>query len=176
MPVHQGQQCQHDKGNNTSTTVQTRQVDRGSNTGAMMVTMPMWHESKEVSKIRTTTPEQQGQQHPCNLGDGASAMRVTTPLWQWQRSLCINNSNDTIVSTAMTPAWRWQQHHQGKGNNNIATMAKMPGLQRRLHINDGNTFAMRVMTQLDDSKDACASMMAMIPLLQRPTTPARWLH
>ncbi len=80
MPVHQGQQCQHDKGNNTSTTVQTRQVDRGSNTGAMMVTMPMWHESKEVSKIRTTTPEQQGQQHPCNLGDGASAMRVTTPL------------------------------------------------------------------------------------------------
>jgi hypothetical protein len=52
-------------------------------------------------------------------------------------------------------------------------MAKMPGLQRRLHINDGNTFAMRAMTQLDDSKDACASMMAMTPLLQGPTTPAR---
>jgi hypothetical protein len=45
-------------------------------------------------------------------------------------------------------------------------MAKMPGLQRCLRINDGNTIAMRATTQLDNSKDACTLMTAMTPLLQ----------
>jgi hypothetical protein len=33
-----------------------------------------------------------------------------------------------------------------QGQHNIATMAKMPGLQRHLRINDSNTIAMRVLT------------------------------
>jgi hypothetical protein len=60
MPAHQGQQPQHDKGNDTSAMAQTRQVDGGNNTGAMMVTTPMQHEGKEVSAMRMMTPEQQG--------------------------------------------------------------------------------------------------------------------
>jgi hypothetical protein len=54
MPVHQGQQCQCVKGNNTSATAQICQVEGGNSTGAMMVMTPMQYEGKEVSAIRTT--------------------------------------------------------------------------------------------------------------------------
>jgi hypothetical protein len=59
---------------------QTHQLNGGNNTGATMVMTPMQREGKEVSKIMTTTLAQQGQQCPCNVGDGASATRATTPL------------------------------------------------------------------------------------------------
>ncbi len=85
MPVHQERQCQRDKGNDTSATGLTRQLDGGNNAGPTMVTMPMHYEGKEVNTIVTTTPAQQGQQHPCNVGDGANATRATMPLLQWQR-------------------------------------------------------------------------------------------
>jgi hypothetical protein len=62
MPAHQGQQCQRDKGNDTSAMAQTRQLNGGNNAGATMVMMPMQHEGKEVSAIGTTMPAQQGQQ------------------------------------------------------------------------------------------------------------------
>jgi hypothetical protein len=54
MPAHRGQQCQCDKGNDTTATVQICQVEGGNSTGAMTVMMPMRHEGKEVSTIRTT--------------------------------------------------------------------------------------------------------------------------
>jgi hypothetical protein len=54
-------------------------LNGGNNTGAMMLIMPVQHEGKEVSGIRTTTPTQQGQQCPCNVGNGTSAMMATTP-------------------------------------------------------------------------------------------------
>jgi hypothetical protein len=47
--------------------VQTRQLDGGNNTGAMMVTMLMQHEDKEVSKIMTIMLMQQGRQHHAML-------------------------------------------------------------------------------------------------------------
>jgi hypothetical protein len=75
MPAHQGQQHQRDKGNDTSATTQTRQLNGGNNAGAMTVTIPMQREGKEVNKIRTTMLVQQGQQCPCNFGNGASATR-----------------------------------------------------------------------------------------------------
>jgi hypothetical protein len=56
--VHQGQQCQRDKGNDTSATAQTR-LDKGINAGTMTVTTPMQHEGKEVSRIMMATPRQQ---------------------------------------------------------------------------------------------------------------------
>jgi hypothetical protein len=97
MPSHQGQQYQCDKGNNTSATAQTCQVDGGNNTGVMAVMTPMQHEGKEVSAIRTTTqgqqgqynthtilaiaPAQQGQQcHSYNGKDACALMMVMMPL------------------------------------------------------------------------------------------------
>jgi hypothetical protein len=61
MLAHWGQQQQHDKGNNTSATAQTRQLNGGNNAGATTVTTPMWREGKEVIVIRTTMLVQQGQ-------------------------------------------------------------------------------------------------------------------
>jgi hypothetical protein len=77
MPVHQGQQCQCDKGNDTSTTAQTCQVDGGNNTGAMMVMMPMQHEGKQVSAKRTTMQGQQG-------GHNARAILAMAPAQRGQ--------------------------------------------------------------------------------------------
>ncbi len=79
MPAHQGKLRQHDKGDNISATAQTRQAYGGNNISAMTVMTPMQCGGKEVSAIRTTMLVQQGQQHPCNVGNGASAMRATTP-------------------------------------------------------------------------------------------------
>jgi hypothetical protein len=78
MPAHQGQQCQCDKGNNTSATAQTCQVDGGNNTGAMMVMTPMHHEGKEVSAIKATMQGQQGQYN-------SSAILAMAPGQQAQR-------------------------------------------------------------------------------------------
>jgi hypothetical protein len=55
MPAHQGQQCQCDKGDDTTATAQICQVEGGNSTGAMTVMTPMQHEGKEVSAIKTTT-------------------------------------------------------------------------------------------------------------------------
>jgi hypothetical protein len=58
------------------------------------------------------------------------------------------------------------------GNNLIATMAKMPGLQRRLRIDNSDTIATRAMTpawrqqrslHIDDSNN---------PIVTRATMPA----
>jgi hypothetical protein len=155
MPVHQGWQCKRDKDNNASATTQTRQLDRGSNAGATTVMTFMRCEGEEVSTIRTMTPAQQGQQHLCNVGNGAGIIRVTTPQWWWQRCLHIDNGNNAIATRATTSAWQgqllslrqgqqrycgnskdawtakmpahWQlQHHCNKGNNTSSTTAKMP--------------------------------------------------
>jgi hypothetical protein len=56
MPAYQGQQRQHDNGNNTSAMLQTRQLDGENNAGATTVMTPMQHEGNKVSAIRTTTP------------------------------------------------------------------------------------------------------------------------
>jgi hypothetical protein len=45
-----------------------------------MVTMPMQHEGKEISAIRTTTLAQLGQQHLSNAGNGAKVTRAAMPL------------------------------------------------------------------------------------------------
>jgi hypothetical protein len=121
--------------------VQTHQLDRGNNACVMTVTMPMQFEGKEISGIMTMMLVQQRKQHPCNVWDGASATRATTPLWQRQIHLRITDGNDTIVMGTTTPAWQQQQCHCNKGNNVIVMMLKMPGLQRRLGINDGDTVA-----------------------------------
>ncbi len=98
MPAHRGQQCQCDKGDDTSATAQTCQVDEGNNTGVMTVVMPMQHyEGKEVTAIRTTmqgqqgryntrailaiVPAQQGQQcHSYNGKDACASTMVMMPL------------------------------------------------------------------------------------------------
>jgi hypothetical protein len=118
MLVHQGQQRQRDKGDNTSATAQSRSVDGGNNTSAMTVMTPMKREGNEISAIRTTMPAQQGQQCLRNVGNGASTMRAMTPSWQRQRCLCIDDGNEAIVTRArMIPAWRAtmpsQQGQQG---------------------------------------------------------------
>jgi hypothetical protein len=155
---------------------QTRQLDRGNNAGATTVTMTMQHEGKEVSRIIMMTMAQQGVHHLGNVGLGFSATRATTASWQRHRRLHINNCNDTIVRRATTPAWQWQWCHCNKGNKVIATMVKMPGLQRCLLINDSNTIAMRATMpaqqqqrslRIDDGND---------PIVTRATTPAQWLH
>jgi hypothetical protein len=56
--------------------------------------------------------------------------------------------------------------HHDKGNNIIMMTAKMSGLQRRLHIDDGNTIATRATTPAQRQEDTFALMMATIPLLQ----------
>jgi hypothetical protein len=109
---------------------------------------------------------QQGQHHLCNVGNGASATRATMPLWQQQKCLRIDNGNDAIVTRATTPACQWQQCHCNEGNNIIATMAKMPGLQRRLFISKGNTITMRVTAPAWQHWDAYLLMTATTPLLQ----------
>jgi hypothetical protein len=45
-------------------------------------------------------------------------------------------------------------------------MANMPGLQRHLCINNGNPIQQGQQRQLNDSKEACALMMVMTPLLR----------
>ncbi len=80
MPAYQGQQRQQDNGNDTSAMAQTCQLDGGNNAGATMVTTPMQCEGKENSRIRTKIQVEQGQQIPCNVGNGTSAMRATMPL------------------------------------------------------------------------------------------------
>jgi hypothetical protein len=58
MPGHQGQQLQHNKGNDTSATAQTHQLDRGNNAGATTVVTLAQSDGKEVSAIRTMTSAQ----------------------------------------------------------------------------------------------------------------------
>jgi hypothetical protein len=150
MQVHQGQQCQ-----DTSAMAQTC-LDGDNNASATTVTMPMRREGKEVSTIRTTTPAQQERQHPCNVGNGASAMKATMPLWQTMPLWCgqwhqLNDSNNAMVMRAKTLLQQWQ---------------------RRLDCKDAHTLTMATplqlgqQCQLNDSKDACSLMMATTPLLQ----------
>jgi hypothetical protein len=56
--------------------------------------------------------------------------------------------------------------HHNKGNNVIVMTAKMSGLQRHLHIDDGNTIATRATTPAQQQEDTFALMTATIPLLQ----------
>ncbi len=72
MPAHQGQQCQCDKGNETS---QTHQLDGGNTAGATTVMRPMQHEGKVVS----------------NKDNIAGAIRATTHVQCWHWRQCINS-------------------------------------------------------------------------------------
>jgi hypothetical protein len=147
-------------------TAQTPQLDGGNNAGATTVTAPMEREGKEVSGIMTMTPAQQGWYPPCNVGNSNSATRAKMPSWQGQRRLHINNGNDAIVTRARTPDWH--------NNNTIATRATMLlwWWQRCLACKDPCTSTMATplqqggQCQLDNSKEACALMMAITPLLR----------
>jgi hypothetical protein len=108
-----------------------------------------------------TTLAQQGQQRPCNVGNGVSAIRATMPSWKWQRRLRIDDGNDAIVTRATTPAWRWQQCHHSKGNKDIVTMAKNACASMMTTPSQWEWWP-----QLNNSKDACASMTTTTPLLQ----------
>jgi hypothetical protein len=103
------------------------------------------------------------------------------PSWQRQRCLRSDNGDDAIMTRTTTPAWQWQQWHCNKGNNIIVMMAKMPGLQQHLHIDDDNTIAMRVTTpvrqqqrslHIDDGNDPIVTKTAETPTHQR----WQWLH
>ncbi len=120
MPVYQGQQYQHDKGN----------LDDSKDECALMM---------------ATTPLLRGQWH--QLGDNASSTTAKMPL-QWgqqsplqqqQRCLCINGNN--VIATRSTTSSRWQQGRLriDDDNNTIATRATMPSWERRQgHCNEGN--------------------------------------
>jgi hypothetical protein len=129
----------------------------------------------EVSMIRTTMQAQQGQLGPYNVSNGTSVTRARTPSWQWQRGLRIDDGDKAMVTRATTPAWQWQQCHCNEGNNIIAMITKMPGLQRHLRIDNGNTIVARAMMptwqqqrrlRIDDGNN---------PIAIRTTTPAWWL-
>jgi hypothetical protein len=154
MSAHQGQQCQRDKSEKTSASAQIGQLGSGNNAGATTVTRPLWHEGKEVSAIRMTTPAQQGQQHLCNDAmasgqwgqqchcdngkDACTLTMATTPLWQGQKHQLDDSNNDiTTRATALlqwhqrsldckTPAHKQWQHHHDEGNNTSLTTAQMP--------------------------------------------------
>ncbi len=96
MPAHQGQQCQCDKGNDTSATAQTCQVEGGNNTGAMTVMTPMQHEGKEISMIRTTTQGQQGQYN-------ARAILEMAPAQQGQQCHSYNGKDTSASTMVMAP-------------------------------------------------------------------------
>jgi hypothetical protein len=96
MPVHRGQQCQCDKGNNTSATAQTCQVDGGNNTGVMTVMMPMHHEGKEASAIRTTMQGQQGQYN-------VRAILAMAPAQRGQQCHSYNGKDTCASTIVMTP-------------------------------------------------------------------------
>ncbi len=124
-----------DNGNDTSAAAQTCQVDEGINTKAMTVMMPMWHEGKEVSTIRTTTQGQQGQYNACAVLAMAPAQRGQqchsydgTHWWQWQ-SNCYKGNNLSLMTML---AWLRQRRHLDKGNNHLQRW------QRCLHINGNN--------------------------------------
>ncbi len=111
------------------------------------------------------------------------ATRATTLAWQQQRCLHINNSNNTIVTrativittTAKMPAhWRQGCHHNkgsnaslttsDEGNNASLMTAGRPAHQQWQWLHHNN------------NKDACASTMATMPLLQEQQCQldARW--
>ncbi len=136
MPAQWGQQCWCNDGEKAHATWGQRgQRDKKNNAGTTRA------------------------QCSCNVGDGASTTRAITPLWQQQRHLRIDDGNNAIVTMATTPAWQRQQHHRNEGNNIIATTAKMPGLQRHLRIDMAIQLWWGQQSQLNDSKDTCASMM-----------------
>jgi hypothetical protein len=141
--------------------------DKGANASAPRATMPAW-QGQWHQRNGANTPAWWGQQRRSNDGDNAHALwgqrgqhnsdnnagttRATTPMQRWWWCQCnkgnnaivtMAKTNNAIVTKATTPAWWWQQLHYGKGNNVIVTMAEMPGLQRCLRINDGNTIATR---------------------------------
>jgi hypothetical protein len=91
---------------------------------------------------------------------------ATMPLWLQQRCLHIDNGNDAIGTRARTPAWQWQQRHCNEGNNVIAMMAKKPELQKHMHIMMTTPLQQGQQGQLNNSKYACALMIARTPLLQ----------
>jgi hypothetical protein len=96
MPVHRWQQCQYDKGKDTSATAQTCQVDGGNNTGAMTVMTPMQHEGKEFSAIMTTMQGQQGQYN-------TRAILVMAPAQRGQRCHSYNGKDACASMMVMTP-------------------------------------------------------------------------
>jgi hypothetical protein len=89
MPAYQGQQSQRDKVNDTSTMVQTRQLNGGNNAGATRVTTPM---------------QCGGGRGQHNKDNKVSATRATVPMqcWQWHQH---NEGNNTIVTMTKMPAY-----------------------------------------------------------------------
>jgi hypothetical protein len=96
MPEHQGKQCQCNKGDDTSASAQTCQVDGGNNTSVMTVmTTPMQHEGKEVSTIRITMQGQQGQYN-------TRAIFAMMPVQQGQQCHSYNGKDACTSTMVMT--------------------------------------------------------------------------
>jgi hypothetical protein len=131
------------------------------------VMTPMRHEGKEVSAIRTTmqgqqgrynarailvmVPAQQGQQcHSYNGKDACASTMVMTPLWQgWGHQL--EDLIDAIAARAATIFQQWQRCLDCKDACTSMTPTSSQWGQQ---------------PQLDNSKEACSLMTAMIPLLR----------
>jgi hypothetical protein len=71
-----------------------------------------------------------------------------------------------------TPAQQQQQHHHNESNKVIATIAKMPGLQRGLCIYDGNTIVTRAMTPAQQQQRSLHIHDGDVPIVTRATMPA----
>jgi hypothetical protein len=148
-PVHQQQQCHHNKGNNTIAMMakmpahwwwQWRHCNKSGNASLGMATTPLQQGQQCHHGSRATMPLLQGQQ--CQLDDGkdacTSTMATKPSSWGWQlrlqqrqRCLCIygNNAITMRVTTpdwqkatrAMALAWQWWRCvHIDNGNNAIA--------------------------------------------------------
>ncbi len=91
--------------------------DKGTNSSAPKVTMPVW-QRRWHQRNSTNTPACLGQQCRCNNGDNAHA----TCGQRGQR----NKDNDAGTTRVTIPMQCWQWHQRYKGNDAIVIMAKTP--------------------------------------------------
>jgi hypothetical protein len=156
-PVWQGQWHQCNSANMPAQQGQQWRCNNGDDSHATWGQRGQRNKDNKIGTTRATMPIQYQQWYQCNEGDDAIVTIPKTPALyqlQWRHH---DKGNNTSLMTAAMPSQQMQQRYCNNG--------KIPGLQRCLHIDDGNTIATRQQFQLNDSKDACALMMVTTPLL-----------
>jgi hypothetical protein len=169
IPEHQSWQQRHcNKGNDAILRTTTMPLQWGQQcccrSRAMMPLLGgQWRKPDNGKDACTskmaTMPSSWGQQLQCNNGEDACVLTATTPSQQGQQCHC-NDSKDACASIMTTMAFQWRQQCQLEGGTNaIATRATMLSwIKKTMPLLQGEWH------QLDNSKDACALIMATTPL------------
>jgi hypothetical protein len=158
MPLWQGQHRQLEDSNNAIATMATMLWINGDDTIVTRAITPAWQRQgclrinngynaivmRETIIIAMVAkmPVHQWQRYHHNKGDNTnltSRDEGVMLVWQWQRCLCINDGNNSIVTRATIA---------------ITTMEKMPAHWRQqCHLNEGNNASLT--TRDNKSNNAC---------------------